>query len=211
MEIIYFDSLKSTHNYLLEALKNGILKPPVCICCDEQTNGIGSRGNSWISLKGNLFLSFCVDLKHLPNDLPLQSTSIYFSYILKELLVDKGSKIWLKWPNDFYIENKKIGGVITVKTNEYIICSIGLNILQSPQNYSKLDILVDKNELINQFIKKIKKNFSWKQIFSKYKIEFQKSKKFVFHYKNEKLSLQDAKLNFDGSISINGRKVFNLR
>ncbi len=210
-EIIHFDSIGSTHKYLLKAVKNGEILPLVLVYADEQTDGIGSRGNSWIGEKGNLFLSFCVNLKHLPKDLPLQSISIYYACILKDILASKGSKIWLKWPNDFYIDDKKIGGVITFKSDDNIICSIGLNIVISPKNFGKLDISIDKIKLIEEFIKKIKKNFSWKQVFSKYKIEFQKAKKFYFHFEDDIVSLNDAILNQDGSITINNKKVYSNR
>ncbi len=209
--IIHFKSIDSTHKYLLNGVKNGKIATSTLVYADEQTNGVGSRGNSWIGEKGNLFLSFCVDLKHLPKDLPLQSISIYFAYILKEILASKGSKIWLKWPNDFYIEDKKIGGVITLKSGDKIICSIGLNIATAPRKYGKLDISVEIDELIKEFIKKIKKNFSWKKVFSKYKIEFQKAKKFYFHFDGRLLSLERSELNDDGSITIDGDKIFNCR
>ncbi len=209
--IIHFESIDSTHKYLLNAVKNAEIATSALVYADEQTNGVGSRGNSWIGEKGNLFLSFCVDLKHLPKDLPLQSVSIYFAYILKDILARKGSKIWLKWPNDFYIDDKKAGGVITLKSGDKIICSIGLNITVAPEEFGKLDICVDKDKLIKEFIKKIKKNFSWKQVFSKYKIEFQKAKKFYFHLDDELVSLKEATLNQDGSITINNKIVFSSR
>ena len=209
--IIHFDSIDSTHKYLLNAVKKGEISPLTLVYCDEQTDGIGSRGNKWIGEKGNLFLSFCVDLKHLSKDLPLQSVSIYYAYILKEILSSKGSKIWLKWPNDFYINDKKIGGVITTKIHNTIICSIGLNISVSPDKFGKLDVSINKDKLIKEFIKKIKKNFSWKQVFSKYKIEFQKAKEFDFHLDGKTVSLKRSELNSDGSITVNGKKIFSYR
>ncbi len=211
MEILFFNEINSTHKFLLSKIKNQEIKYPICVIADCQTEGVGSRGNEWISQKGNLFLSLCVDLKQLPKDLPLQSISIYFAYIFKEILSFKGSKIWIKWPNDFYIKDKKIGGVITVKTSHFIVCSIGLNILHAPENFDKLDIEIDRNEFVENFVEKIEKYISWKQVFSKYKIEFQKSKKFNFHYKSDKFSLRKAELDFDGSILIDGKKIYNLR
>ncbi len=211
METIYFETVDSTHKYLLNAIKNGSLAPPVLVIANRQEDGVGSRGNRWVSLEGNLFLSFCVNLKQLPKDLPIQSTSIYFAYLLKEVLAEKGSNIWVKWPNDFYIKEQKAGGVITVKISDKIVCSIGLNIKAAPDNFAKLDINIDKKELMEKFIEKMKKNFSWKQVFSKYKIEFQKAKKFSIHYDNQLLSLRDAMINEDGSIDINGKKIYSLR
>jgi len=106
---------------------------------------------------------------------------------------------------------KKIGGVITVKTGENIICSIGLNLRDAPYGFGKLDIQINRDLLIEEFVKKVKKNFSWKQVFSKYKIEFHKTKKFCFHLGGNIVSLKDAKLNQDGSITVNDKKVFSAR
>ncbi|MFW3328905.1 biotin--[acetyl-CoA-carboxylase] ligase, partial [Aliarcobacter butzleri] len=55
------------------------------------------------------------------------------------------------------------------------------------------------------------KKISWKQIFSDFKIEFEKSKKFQTTIDNQKISLESAILNDDGSIQINNKKVFSLR
>jgi len=211
LEIVYYKSIDSTHQLLISEIKKGLISRPKCIVADMQTNGIGSRGNSWIGQYGNLFMSICVELKQLPNDLPLQSNSIYFASLFKDILSEEGSKTWVKWPNDFYVEDKKIGGIITTKVSIFIVCSIGLNIRQSPENFGILDVSICKEEIINKFIKKIKKFISWKKVFSKYKIEFQKSKNFNFHNQNKMISLRDAELDFDGSLIINNKKVYSLR
>ena len=47
MKIIKLEEIDSTHLYLKEYIsKNGYIEP-LCIVTDLQTNGIGSRGNSW--------------------------------------------------------------------------------------------------------------------------------------------------------------------
>ena len=101
--IHWFDTLPSTHNYLIASLREGTLFAPCAIGATIQTHGVGSRGNSWLGETGNLFFSFCVEEKQLPQDLPLASVSIYFSALMKEVLEDQGSNVWLKWPNDFYL------------------------------------------------------------------------------------------------------------
>ncbi|MFX4267335.1 biotin--[acetyl-CoA-carboxylase] ligase [Aliarcobacter butzleri] len=211
MKIIRLDEVDSTHKYLKEYIsKNGYIDP-LCIVTDLQTQGIGSRGNSWIGKKGNLFFSFVLDINSLPKDLPLQSTSIYFTYILKNILKNLGSQVWIKWPNDFYIENKKIGGTITSMSKNLIFCGIGLNLLDVEKDYEKLDIKIDIDEVLKNYFFEIEKKISWKQIFSDFKIEFEKSKKFQTTIDNQKISLESAILNDDGSIQINNKKVFSLR
>jgi hypothetical protein len=58
---------------------------------------------SFIKLKTNKKVT--LSKKDLPADLPLASTSIYFSFIMKKRLESMGEALWLKWPNDFYIQN----------------------------------------------------------------------------------------------------------
>ncbi|ABV67851.1 biotin--[acetyl-CoA-carboxylase] ligase [Aliarcobacter butzleri] len=211
MKIIRLDEVDSTHKYLKEYISKNEYTNPLCIVTDLQTQGIGSRGNSWIGKKGNLFFSFALDINSLPKNLPLQSTSIYFTYILKNILKNLGSQVWIKWPNDFYIENKKIGGTITSMSKNQIFCGIGLNLLDVEKEYEKLDIKIDVDEVLKNYFFEIEKKISWKQIFSDFKIEFEKSKKFQTTIDNQKISLESAILNDDGSIQINNKKVFSLR
>ncbi len=211
MKILYFKNLTSTHNYLIENLKNGILEPPIAIVTDHQTKGVGSRGNSWESLEGNLFLSFAIGRSNLPKDIPLSSLSIYFSYIMKLVLEEKKSKVWIKWPNDFYVGDKKVGGVISLLQKDVIVNSIGINLQKAPKSFAILDIKIDKKLLIEEFFSKVELKKSWKYIFSKYSVEFQKSRKYQFNYNQKKISLKNAKLLEDGSISLDGKRIYNLR
>lgn len=211
MKIIRLDEVNSTHIYLKEHISKNGYKNPLCIVADLQTQGIGSRGNSWIGKKGNLFFSFVIDINSLPKDLPLQSTSIYFTYILKIILKNSGSKVWIKWPNDFYMKDKKIGGTMTSMSKNLIFCGIGLNLLDVEKEYDKLDIKVNIDEVLKNYFLEIEKNILWKQIFSEFKIEFEKSKKFRTTIDEQKISLENAILNDDGSIEINNKKVFSLR
>ncbi|MFX4154160.1 biotin--[acetyl-CoA-carboxylase] ligase [Aliarcobacter butzleri] len=211
MKIVRLDEVDSTHKYLKEYISKNEYTNPLCIVTDLQTQGIGSRGNSWIGKKGNLFFSFVIDINSLPNDLPLQSTSIYFTFILKIILKNLGSKVWIKWPNDFYMKDKKIGGTITSMSKNLIFCGIGLNLVDVEKEYDKLDIKINIDEVLEKYFFEIEKNISWKQIFSDFKIEFEKSKKFRTTIDNQKISLENAILNDDGSIQINNEKVFSLR
>ncbi len=211
MKFIDLPSVDSTHTYLQKLIKEQGYVEPTCVVTQMQTSGIGSRGNSWQGKVGNLFFSFVLEKKDLPQDLEFQSASIYFSYILKEVLSSKGSKVWLKWPNDFYIEDKKIGGTITSIAKDLIYCGIGLNLLNVCDDYGKLDINTDRKEILTNYFKTLKKEYSWKQIFSDFKIEFEDSRKFKATLDGEKISLKNAILNKDGSITIDNKKVFSLR
>jgi BirA family biotin operon repressor/biotin-[acetyl-CoA-carboxylase] ligase len=214
LEIVYREEIDSTHLYLLDAVKRGSIKPPYALHVHRQTGGIGSRGNAWRGLDGNLFLSFCLKIDTLPSDLPKQSMSIYFSFLLKEVLAAYGSKVWLKWPNDFYVGDKKAGGTITaIVANDVVVCSIGLNLLKAPQNFAKIDIDIDKEVLLQSYFLKLKEDIFWKDIFIKYKVEFFQSRGYQYFdaATQKRVLLKDAILQNDGSILIENRRVYSLR
>jgi len=211
LKIFYFKRLQSTQLYLKEQLKSKKLAPPVAVVADIQTNGIGSRENEWTSQEGNLFLSFALDVNELPDDLKLESVSIYFSYILKETLYEFGSKIFLKWPNDLYLENKKIGGMITNIVGNTLICGVGVNLIKSPKEFASLDIRIKREILIETYFKNIEKKVLWKQVFSKYKLEFENNKEFFTHNNGKEVSLESSRLESDGSLNINGERIYSRR
>jgi len=211
LQICYLESIDSTQKHLKELLKDKRAIPPYAVVGDMQTDGIGSRDNVWTGYKGNLFLSFAIHLDSLTNDLKLESASIYFAYILKDTLSDFGSDVWLKWPNDFYINDKKIGGMITNVIGDTIICGVGINMLYAPEGFATLDIKIDRELLLEQYFKNIKKTTSWKQVFSKYELEFYKNQNFFTHNNNLRVSLKNVSLQEDGSIVIDGERIYSLR
>ncbi|MBS4241350.1 biotin--[acetyl-CoA-carboxylase] ligase [Campylobacter vulpis] len=211
MQIICIEKIASTQLFLCEKIRKGEIRQNTAIYALEQTSGVGSRDNAWISSRGNLHLSFCVRERDLPSDLPLASASIYFAYLLKELLESFGSQIWLKWSNDLYLNDKKVGGVMSNKIGEFIICGIGLNLKFAPQNAALCDVKIEPKELIEEFIKVLEKKFLWKRIFSKYVLEFEKSKNFSVHYEGKIYALKDAFLYEDGSILLANKRIYSLR
>jgi BirA family biotin operon repressor/biotin-[acetyl-CoA-carboxylase] ligase len=211
VDIHWFESLESTQSYLIEELKGSRLSTPVCIGAVSQTLGKGSRGNAWTGMRGNLFISLAISRSMLPDDLKLESSSIYFAFLMKELLGLSNSKVWLKWPNDFYLDDKKIGGVITNLIGETLVCGIGLNLVSAPEGFAKIDIDVNAYDLTEGYCSLFQKLPPWKQIFSKYQLEFENSRKFFTHDNNEKVALARAVLLEDGSLECDGQRIFSLR
>lgn len=211
LEIEYLCECESTQTYLIDAIKSLKISPPYAIVADRQSQGIGSRANSWESPKGNLYLSFAIDESELVDDLEPASASIYFAFILVLALRDRGSKLWLKWPNDIYLGSRKIAGIITTKINSIYICGIGLNLKYSPHYADCLDIALDRDDIIDLYFKFLSAKPKWKQIFSKYLVEFELSKGFYIHLDDKQVSLSGAKLQSDGSIIINDKKVYSAR
>lgn len=211
MKILYLESVDSTQLYLKREIKSHRLKAPIAVVASEQTAGIGSRNNSWNSKKGNLFLSFAIKVEELPSDLKLESASIYFAYILKETLAAFDSKVFLKWPNDFYLNDKKIGGMITNIVDNTLVCGIGLNLVSVDSTFEKLDVSIDIEKLLENYFFNLEKKILWKQVFSKYKLEFKRNNRFFTHNNGKKIFLDSADLEDDGSLNINGERIYSRR
>jgi BirA family biotin operon repressor/biotin-[acetyl-CoA-carboxylase] ligase len=211
LKIIFYDLLDSTQLYLKKLVKEGSIDSSIMICANIQTNGIGSRNNSWKGLEGNLFFSFALEKDYLPKDLKIESISIYFSYLFKEILTTLGSDIWIKWPNDFYLGNQKIGGLMTNIVGDFIVCGVGLNLKNAPDGFATLDIKVTKEKLLEKYKDSIEKKLLWKQVFSKYRLEFSRNKDFFTHKNGLRVSLSNVTLEDDGSLSINGERMYSLR
>ena len=211
MEILLFDTLPSTQKYLISALEEKKLYAPIGVMADEQSDGVGSRNNKWSSDKGNFFASFAIEMKALPFDLALGSASIYFAYIMKKVLVQIDKNVWLKWPNDLYVNDNKIGGIITKKVRDVLVCGIGVNLIKTQNDYNALSSNISTKNLFENYLVEVEKFPLWKQIFSEFEIEFQLSRVFFVHIKNQKKSLKEAILCEDGSLMIEDKKVFSLR
>jgi BirA family transcriptional regulator, biotin operon repressor / biotin---[acetyl-CoA-carboxylase] ligase len=176
-----------------------------------QTQGRGSRGNTWVAKEGNLFMSVALLRSSMPSDLKLESTSIYLAFLMKELLASKGSKVWIKWPNDFYVGERKIGGVITNLIGDTLVGGIGINVSDSPEPFGKLDVSAEPYDLTKEYGEVLKKLPTWKQIFSKFEIEFENSREYFTHNNNEKIALKRAVLCDDGSLMCDGQRIYSLR
>jgi BirA family biotin operon repressor/biotin-[acetyl-CoA-carboxylase] ligase len=203
--------LPSTQKYLLEELKNKRVQAPVAVIATRQDFGVGSRDNSWSGGEGNFFASIAVELEMLPADLSLASASIYFSFLMKQTLLELGENIWLKWPNDFYLNDDKVGGTITQKNQNTLVCGIGINLKKSQNGYSALSGDISPKILLKNYLAALEKFPKWKQVFSEFEIEFELSRKFSVHIESYQKSLSDATLCEDGSIIIEGKRMFSLR
>jgi BirA family biotin operon repressor/biotin-[acetyl-CoA-carboxylase] ligase len=173
LEILSFDALASTQKYLLEQLEKKALQAPIAVMASQQHSGIGSRDNIWSGGEGNFFASVAVELDMLPKDLSLSSASIYFSFIMKQTLQALGENIWLKWPNDFYLNDYKVGGTITQKVKNVLVCGIGINLKNTQNGYRALQCDITPEILLENYLEALEKFPKWKQIFSEYEVEFE--------------------------------------
>ncbi len=108
----------------------------ITLWCDEQTKGRGQRGNSWESAKGqNLTFSILIKPQRLRAEDQFVLSKI-ISTVIVETLGTYGIDAAIKWPNDIYVGNKKICGILiecNISGNGMVsqaVIGVGLNINQ---------------------------------------------------------------------------------
>lgn len=184
MEILKYKSVSSTNTILLDLSKKNA-KSWTVVWTSEQTDGRGYTGNRWISEPGkNIAVSVLIkcELKY--------AELIYFNKwvcnVLYEVLTVYSDEVFVKWPNDIILKNKKVGGVLieTHKANNElnIVTGIGLNVNQinfkSFPNASSLAIQTEREynleEILADLLTKMEKTYDlietkkWNQISEAY-------------------------------------------
>ena len=139
-EIFKFESVTSTNDVAIDLIREQ-KKVSGYVYAYEQTKGRGTFGREWISNKGNLFGSIFFPLKNSypPFNEFTIINSIIISGVIKRFCENKN--ITLKFPNDVFVNGKKICGIlqelITVNNKKFLIIGIGVNIVSNPNIYNK--------------------------------------------------------------------------
>ncbi len=154
-EIFKFEKVTSTNDEAIKLITKE-KKIAGCVYADLQTRGKGAHRKKWISEKGNLFSSIFFPLKKRYPPFEEFSTvnSILIFNIIKNYCNKK--KINLKFPNDIFVNGKKICGilqeVLTFKSKKFLIIGIGINIKNNP----KLENNYEATNIFNETEKKPK-------------------------------------------------------
>ena len=170
-KIFKFKNVTSTNDVAINLIKED-KKETGCIYAEIQTKGRGTRGRRWISQKGNFFGSIFFPLK---NDYPpFNEFTIINPVIISGVMENFCEKknISFKWPNDVFLNGKKICGIlqelITLNSKKFLIIGIGINIVSNPNintKYETTNLFLETRkipsikEIINQII------FSYEKFF----------------------------------------------
>ena len=122
--------IDSTNQYLLDRI--GELKSGDACIAEYQQAGRGRRGRKWFSPFGaNLYLSMFWRLEQGPA--AAIGLSLVIGIVMAEVLRKLGAdKVRVKWPNDLYLQDRKLAGILvelTGKTGDaaQIVIGAGIN------------------------------------------------------------------------------------
>ena len=133
MHIIKIEQTDSTNNWLVRHEEE--IKEPTLVYCHEQIAGRGQRGNSWESEPGK---NITASLIFRPQCFAAHrqfEISEAVALAIVEFLKDYGVESKIKWPNDIYVGDRKICGILVEQSviGSQILRSIagmGININQ---------------------------------------------------------------------------------
>ena len=167
----YFDEIESTNGFMLShttELKNG----DVCVA-EYQSAGRGRRGRTWVSPYGH-HLYFSLFWTFPQGMAQAMGLSLVVACTLVEVLKSFGvENIGVKWPNDIYLDNKKLAGILIEMSGQadsqcQLIIGVGVNMAMSEeqgkgidQPWSDLSELVDmpdKTALVIELQKQLKRD-----------------------------------------------------
>ncbi len=159
----------------MELIRQKMAENGTVVLAEYQSEGKGQFGREWMS---NAYenLMFSIILKHVtnapPNPFIINKTiTVSMHQCLSKLLPD--SQIKIKWPNDIYVDMRKISGIL-VENNfsghhlNYSIIGIGLNVNQDFESIkdlkatslkSKTGELSDRPGLLKQILEQFETNY----------------------------------------------------
>jgi BirA family biotin operon repressor/biotin-[acetyl-CoA-carboxylase] ligase len=161
--------IDSTNQYLLDRIST--LNSGDCCVAEYQQAGRGRRGRKWFSPFGaNLYLSMFWRLEQGPA--AAIGLSLVIGIVMAEVLHDLGAdKVRVKWPNDLYLNDRKLAGILvelTGKTGDaaQIVIGAGLNMVmrqvqadivnQGWITLQEAGITMDRNTLAVRLIKELR-------------------------------------------------------
>lgn len=158
--ILTYKEITSTNDLMKELMANSTPLPEgTVIMAGHQTAGKGQQQNGWHSEAGkNLTFSLLMFPQFLPPESSFNLLMAISLGVVKPLQKVLGEDCRIKWPNDIYYGQKKLGGVLIEnvlagQTIKHAVIGIGINVNQEnfpahlPNPVSLLQILQKKSAI----------------------------------------------------------------
>ena len=204
MKIIRFDSIPSTNDYVKAHASNG----DMIVIAKRQTAGRGTKNRSFDSGEGGLYITKFnrYDDKKLPPDAFLLMRTV--AVAVCKTVEWFGITPAIKWPNDVFVNGKKICGILIENTFSgsrlsASIVGIGLNVNNT--------LPVELREIATTMKEQAKREFSVEEVGERliknltqaYSVE--EYKKYIFFFGEKVVLLQGEKRREVRALDVNGQ------
>lgn len=161
----------STNQYLLDRICQ-LQSGDACIA-EYQHAGRGRRGRQWVSPFGtNLYLSMFWRLEQ--GQAAAIAISLVIGVVIAEVLQRLGAEdVRIKWPNDLYLQDRKLAGILVELTGKtadaaHLVMGAGINLAMCGSNTDTINqewitlqeagISIDRNELAATLINELRQS-----------------------------------------------------
>ncbi|NFO03362.1 biotin--[acetyl-CoA-carboxylase] ligase [Clostridium botulinum] len=129
--IQYYFELPSTNKTAKQLADNNNANNGTLIIAEKQTLGKGRFDRKWTSPSSGIWMSLILK-PNIPPSEASKITQIAAASVYKALL-NFGINVSIKWPNDIFINGKKLCGILTemkcdIDRIHYLVLGIGLNV-----------------------------------------------------------------------------------
>ena len=131
--IEYYQQVDSTNNVAKKLAASGV-EEGTLVLAEKQNEGRGRRGRNWHSPSGKgLWFSIILKPDFSPEKAPL--LTVIASLTLGEVFESYQISPRIKWPNDIYLQGKKVAGVLSEISADmdsvfYAVIGMGINVNQ---------------------------------------------------------------------------------
>ena len=153
-ELEIHDQIDSTNRYLVALCNANPETSAVCCVAEQQTAGKGRRGKQWVSPFGsNIYASIAWQFQGGPASLSSLSLAIGVA-VINALKIHGIHDAGLKWPNDIYWQQRKLGGILVEVSGEsdgpcHAVIGLGINLYLAEYDGAQIQQdWVDINEIL---------------------------------------------------------------
>lgn len=126
-KVVYQDVIESTNDEARKDIISGRGLSGKIYIAEYQTKGRGRGVNKWVCLKGEgLLFSLVLDPDVAPEYWYRMSLAVGLAIV--DVIHELGLDAMLKWPNDIYVGDKKLGGILIENVDDFLIVGVGLNL-----------------------------------------------------------------------------------
>ncbi len=161
-QLLTFNELPSTNDYLLQHAAHFAHTTVACFA-EQQTAGRGRLGRTWVSpYAANIYLSLLWHFRLTANQLAGLNIVVGMSIVEAIQCIMSIPDLMLKWPNDIYWHDKKLGGILIEVAGESsqistAVIGIGINVnMPADQGRHIHKPWIDLSSITNQTISRNK-------------------------------------------------------
>ncbi len=131
-DYLYFESIDSTNKY---AKENCDRFDNAVITAEDQYAGVGKNASKWFAKPHRSLITTIVLSKDIKID-RIGILPLFIGAAIHDVLKDYGIDTFIKWPNDIYLDDKKLLGILCESVIregrvKKLIIGIGINVNQS--------------------------------------------------------------------------------